>query len=275
MEHPGTRYLHPDDENFAVLTPRMVQNAPHEVVSLINMIGSASSQAQNLSHTITTFNSFASGDNTMYILFDDSHTRVLGFVKIGPRHLFLWDHFGVQHEMQPICLLDFFTYPECQRRGYGKKMIDEMLKDNRMEMSQIPIDRPSSLCLSFMAKHFGLVDYVPQSNNFVVFDQFWNNNDDFNNLPPAIISRQNSNLYQKNNYNLNNNINTPQFETGKNSNIGRPTAKFILPPNTRKENNPSRVNAPITNVLKQICNNPARKAHYNPITWSLHPGISQ
>ena len=167
MQHPGVRRLNPDKNGFAILTGRSCRNAPEDLINLINKIGIASSKAQGLSHIITTYNSFAGSDMKMYILVSDDHKSVLGFVKIGPRNLFLWDRIGVQHERKGICLLDFFTYPECQRRGYGKKMIDEMLKDNRMEMSQIPIDRPSSLCLSFMAKHFGLVDYVPQSNNFV------------------------------------------------------------------------------------------------------------
>ena len=230
MEHPGTRYLHPDDENFAVLTPRMVQNAPHEVVSLINMIGSASSQAQNLSHTITTFNSFASGDNTMYILFDDTHTRVLGFVKIGPRHLFLWDHFGVQHEMQPICLLDFFTFQTEQRKGYGRKMIDRVLRDLNLQMQQIPIDRPSALCLSFMKKHFGLSEYVPQNNKYVVFDQFWRSE------------------FQNEHRNRDYNPNIQQFNT--------PTRPMMQ----------SQARAERVDIPKQA-QTPGRRQGLNPITW--------
>lgn len=174
MNHPGVRFLSPDEDNFAVLTPRMVQKAPADLISLINEIGYSSSKAQGLSHTITTFSSFASSDNNkLYILLDDDGTKVLGFVKAGPRHLFLWDPAGVQFEMNPICLLDFFTFQTEQRKGYGRKMIDKMLSDYDLLMQQVPIDRPSSLCLKFMKKHFGLSEYVPQNNNFVVFNQFW------------------------------------------------------------------------------------------------------
>jgi alpha-tubulin N-acetyltransferase 1 len=52
-------------------------------------------------------------------------------------------------------------------------MVDRMLEHQRLEMRQVPIDRPSALCLSFMSRQFGLADYIPQANQFVVFDEFW------------------------------------------------------------------------------------------------------
>ncbi|OHT08297.1 Alpha-tubulin N-acetyltransferase [Tritrichomonas foetus] len=190
MQHPGVRFLSPDTDNIAVVTPQMVQAPNSDLISLINEIGSSSSRAQGLPHIITTFSSFSSSDNILYILVDDTQTRVLGFVKIGPRHLFLWDRYGSQHEMNPICLLDFFTYQTEQRKGYGRKMIDRVLNDLDLQMQQIPIDRPSSLCLSFMKKHFGLSEYVPQNNKFVVFDQFWKS--DFQNYKPSRDSNLNT-----------------------------------------------------------------------------------
>lgn len=241
MQHPGARRLNPDANGIATLTARQSRNATDDLMNLINKIGLASSRAQGLNHVITTYSSFSNSDCKMYILLGDDHKTVYGFVKIGTRNLFLWDRKGIQHERKGICLLDFITYPQCQRKGYGKKMIDAMLKDNNLEMSQIPIDRPSTLCLSFMAKHFGLKEYVNQNNNFVVFDQFWEGIKEKNDLPPAL-----------------------QFPS-------RQQVKFTLPP--RKENQQGRANTPISNVLKQICNNPSKRTHYNPITWSLHQGI--
>jgi alpha-tubulin N-acetyltransferase 1 len=109
----------------------------------------------------------------MYILTTENGKKALGFVKIGMRNLFLWDKKGVQHEKKIMCLLDFFVVPTCQRKGYGRKLIDAMLEDCGLQMKQIPIDRPSSLCLAFMKKHFGLWSFLQQVNNFVVFDEFW------------------------------------------------------------------------------------------------------
>jgi alpha-tubulin N-acetyltransferase 1 len=79
----------------------------------------------------------------------------------------------VQHELEPLCLLDFFTFPGEQRKGYGRRMIDRMLREEGLEMRQVPIDRPSPLCLRFMNRHFGLTEYLTQANKFVVFDEFW------------------------------------------------------------------------------------------------------
>jgi alpha-tubulin N-acetyltransferase 1 len=173
MEHPGVRRLHPDESHFVVFTSRDVKSIHDDVRSLINRLGAASSSSQGLPHVITSFSSFCGSDNTIYILLDDVNQKAVGFIKVGRRHLFLWDRAGAQHEITGLCLLDFFTMPECQRRGYGKRMIDRILHDNGLEMRQIPIDRPSSLCLAFMKKHFGLEEFFPQANSFVVFDEFW------------------------------------------------------------------------------------------------------
>lgn len=165
--------MHPDSSHFVILSGQGVRSVHDDVKSLINAIGAASSSAQKLPRVITAFLTFSGTDNAMYILLDDTNQKVVGFTKVGRRHLFLWDHTGVQHEMNPLCLLDFFTFPECQRRGNGKKMINRMLQDQNLEMRQIPIDRPSSLCLSFMKKQFGLSEFYLQANKFVVFDEFW------------------------------------------------------------------------------------------------------
>lgn len=174
MQHPGVAFLHPDPEGIAILTPENALRGDANLIDFINKLGNASSRAQNLAHTITTYSAFTGdGNEILYILVSEDKTTALGFVKIGPKHLYLWDHAGIQHEMTPLCLLDFFTYPSEQRKGYGRKMIDRVLADKHLQMQQIPIDRPSHLCLAFMRKHFGLKDYLKQANNFVVFDEFW------------------------------------------------------------------------------------------------------
>lgn len=128
MQHPGIHQLSPlDDENIAIVRPCMCSRPDANLIEMINKIGIASSQAQGLSHIITTFSAFMSDDgNKLYILLNEEHDTILGFLKIGPRHLFMWDHSGIQHEMNITCLLDFFTYQVCQRKGYGKKLIDYM-----------------------------------------------------------------------------------------------------------------------------------------------------
>ena len=59
-----------------------------------------------------------------------------------------------------------------------------MLKDIGLEPNQMGYDRPSNKLLSFLKKHYNLNNYVPQNNNYVVFNQFWTGNVDthFNNI---------------------------------------------------------------------------------------------
>lgn len=42
-----------------------------------------------------------------------------------------------------------------------------------MRPAQLAYDRPSPKLMAFCKRHYGLVDFTPQSNNFVVFDRFW------------------------------------------------------------------------------------------------------
>jgi alpha-tubulin N-acetyltransferase 1 len=230
MEHPGVRRLPPPVNGISVIVSRQCRKVHEEVISLINQIGLASSRAQGLSHIITTFSSFSNGDMKMYIL-TEGGKKVMGFVKVGIRNLFLWDRTGIQHEKKTLCLLDFFTYPICQRRGHGRRMIDAMLEDQGMTMRQIPIDRPSALCLSFMKKHFGLAEFLPQSNNFVVFDEFWGEDQP---APPPTVH------------------------------ISQPLGNVV-----------SRLQTTKGKVFQAIISHPAKRTHFNPITWSVHPGVDQ
>ena len=59
-------------------------------------------------------------------------------------------------------------------------MFDCVLTDQKIEPKDLAYDRPSHKFLSFLKKHFGLWDYFPQNNNFVVFNEFFgNSNNEF------------------------------------------------------------------------------------------------
>ena len=53
---------------------------------------------------------------------------VVGILKMGPKKLFVYDHNGIQHEMQPLCVLDFYVHESRQRTGCGKKLFEHMLQ---------------------------------------------------------------------------------------------------------------------------------------------------
>lgn len=48
-----------------------------------------------------------------------------------------------------------------------------MLDAEGVRPEKLAYDRPSEKLIGFLAKHYGLKKYVPQNNNFVVFDAYW------------------------------------------------------------------------------------------------------
>lgn len=48
-----------------------------------------------------------------------------------------------------------------------------MLTSENASPSKLAYDRPSPKLIKFLQKHFGLASYVPQNNNFVVFNEYF------------------------------------------------------------------------------------------------------
>jgi hypothetical protein len=70
----------------------------------------------------------------------------LGFLRVGLPSLPLGSR-----ELEPLRLLGFLAFPGAQRKGRWYRVIGRMLRAEGLEMRQIPIGRPSALCLPFMA----------------------------------------------------------------------------------------------------------------------------
>lgn len=51
----------------------------------------------------------------------------MGFIKVGTKKLFLYDHNGNQREVSPLCVLDFYVHESKQRKGYGKLLYEHMI----------------------------------------------------------------------------------------------------------------------------------------------------
>ena len=121
---------------------------------------------------ITSGYKFFGTDQHIYLICDKN--KFIGFIKVGYKHLFIYDEIGVPIEINPLCVLDFYTYETCQRQGYGKIMFSEMLSKENIEPRKMGFDRPSPKFLNFLNKYYGLNDYVPQNNNYVVFKDYFN-----------------------------------------------------------------------------------------------------
>jgi len=50
-----------------------------------------------------------------------------------------------------------------------------MLKFENVKPSNLAYDRPSPKLIGFLKKHYSLIDFTPQNNNFVVFHDYFKN----------------------------------------------------------------------------------------------------
>lgn len=63
----------------------------------------------------------------LFFSFFSNLGSVIGFLKVGAKHLYVYDSHGQVHERTPLCLLDFYVHESKQRSGYGKKLFEVML----------------------------------------------------------------------------------------------------------------------------------------------------
>ncbi|OQR99602.1 hypothetical protein THRCLA_06444 [Thraustotheca clavata] len=139
----------------------------------LDVLGQESSMVQELRQPITSVTLLyevksRQEKHRVYVLLD--HGDIFGYLKVGLKHLYYAAKSGFM-EIDPLCLLDF--YVQTQRQGHGLLLFQYMLDSEKQQARNLAFDRPSPKLYPFLNKHFGLVDYVPQSNRFVVFDAYF------------------------------------------------------------------------------------------------------
>ncbi|KAJ3160407.1 Alpha-tubulin N-acetyltransferase 1 [Geranomyces michiganensis] len=172
------------------------------VMEIIDELGVASAKAQGLRGPVTTSTKLcASPTHRVYLMkheapiepppplpdpafeyqgLSDAPPRmvrrkrslVIGMIKVGIKNLFLVDEYGRQLQISPLCVLDFYIHENYQRKGCGRELFDYMLTIEMQRPGHLAYDRPSPKLLGFLRKHYGLVDYIPQPNNFVVYKEY-------------------------------------------------------------------------------------------------------
>lgn len=143
---------------------------------ILDTMGRASAEAQSLHTVITNAEKLKSSpDQKIYFFCDFQSNQVVGLLKIGKKKLFSFDQSGNQHEMTPICILDFYVHESRQRQGCGKFLFENMMRDVAIPVEHYAIDRPSDKLLNFLRRHYNLNKIIPQVNNFVIFDGFFKN----------------------------------------------------------------------------------------------------
>lgn len=150
------------------------------ISQIIDALGSASAQAQSLNKPITSGNKLRDSEHTIYLLIDyKGKGKIIGMIKIGYKKLYLYNNQN-HNQYQPLCILDFYIHESMQRKGYGKKLYDIMLERENAKPEQVAIDKPSEKFLSFLHRHYNLHKIKTQNNNYVVFEDFFQGNDNNN-----------------------------------------------------------------------------------------------
>ncbi|CAJ1401454.1 unnamed protein product [Effrenium voratum] len=146
--------------------------------ALLEDLGKSSARAQGLRKPVTSGQCL--GDQRVYLLNDGRCP--IGFLKVGRKRLFveapfrkgdLADVKDAFQEINPLCALDFYISERYQRAGYGRQLFEAMLAREGSSPEELGYDRPSLKFVNFLNKHYGLRNYKPQNNNFVVYDDFW------------------------------------------------------------------------------------------------------
>ncbi|XP_028819662.1 alpha-tubulin N-acetyltransferase 1 isoform X9 [Denticeps clupeoides] len=168
------------DHNLAAARKSFGRPDPQvQISSIIDDLGRASAQAQQLPAPITSAAKLQSNRHQLYLLKDGERNGgrgvAVGFLKVGCKKLFLLDQRGAHVETEPLCVLDFYVTENLQRHGYGLELFNFMLQHKKVEPEMMAYDRPSPKFLAFLEKHYELKGNVPQVNNFVVFDGFFRN----------------------------------------------------------------------------------------------------
>lgn len=141
------------------------------ISSLIDNLGASSAAAQGISQPMTSAAKLRGSDQRIYL--SSNGTEALGFLKVGAKHLYLYDRMGKLVEADPTCALDFFVCEGCQRKGIGRALIAFFLEAEGVEAREVAWDKPTSKSLALLEKWYSLSSFNPQSNKFVVFDQFF------------------------------------------------------------------------------------------------------
>lgn len=138
----------------------------------IDAMGQGSKSAQGINAVLTSVARLSENPtHRLYVYATERH--IIGILKVGPKKLFIRTKTGHLHEMDPLCVLDFYVHESQQRHGCGSALFSALLASEQVDPRKLGYDRPSAKLLGFLRKHFGLVDYVPQSNNFVVFNSYF------------------------------------------------------------------------------------------------------
>lgn len=145
---------------------------------IVDKMGELSAKAQKLGAVITTYSKYMTSDQQGFYKIQGN--RALGFIKVGRKKLFIRNAVGAIKEIMPVCVLDFYVHESCQRSGIGKQLFSRMLQSLHVEPHKLGYDRPSPKLIAFLRKYYNLSRFVPQPNNYVVFNKYFTSSSSLN-----------------------------------------------------------------------------------------------
>eukprot|EP00884_Botryococcus_braunii_P020780 jgi/Botrbrau1/7386/Bobra.0316s0029.1 len=159
--------------------PRSIQGS---IIQAVNSFGKDSAKAQGLKIPVTTMSHLGLYGQRLYLCFrrvSASRMEILGGLKVGRKKLKVYHLQSNKYlDIEPLCCLDFFVAPKHQRQGIGHHIFVAAMAAENTEARNVAFDRPSLKLLQFLDRHYGLLDFTPQHNQFVVFHDYFRNKGD-------------------------------------------------------------------------------------------------
>uniref|UniRef100_A0A7E4VMF2 Alpha-tubulin N-acetyltransferase n=1 Tax=Panagrellus redivivus TaxID=6233 RepID=A0A7E4VMF2_PANRE len=156
---------------------RLKQLQSEKVYTAIDQLSRLSADTVHLRTPLTSCERLVQSDNVLYLSWEYDEekdvSRLLGYLKVGRKKLFLYDRQMVTYEGEFLSLLDFYVHFHYQRKGIGRALFDMMLKNERVLPYQVALDNPTVTLLAFMGKTYDLTEPIWQNTNFVVFNQLF------------------------------------------------------------------------------------------------------
>ncbi|KAH9638347.1 hypothetical protein HF086_006527 [Spodoptera exigua] len=143
------------------------------VARIIDQLGEESASAQGLNKVITSAEKLRKNPGHIVYLLKDHRGKegkgeIIGLLKVGRKHLFLFDSKEVVHEVEPLCVLDFYVELE-------------------VTAWQMAIDGPSEKMEKFLSRNFGIEKLIRQNNNFAVAPNFFDRSDEEISSPSVAV----------------------------------------------------------------------------------------
>lgn len=167
--------LSSDIKGFSIIEGSFENNIAQiyrlHVKGIIDLLGESSSKEQGLNVIKTNSHKFFTSNDRIFLKCDKN--IVLGFLRVGKRHMKIKDEKNNYSDDHPLCVIDFYVPKQYERQGVGKAIFDKMLYFEKVQPGELCYDRLTPKMIKFLNKHFALKEYIIQNNGFSVYMNYF------------------------------------------------------------------------------------------------------